>query len=301
VDNAYHSPTSIHAQQLAILLREARDVAPRQAWQRDIIESIHVLQAQKVEVVIAGDFNTAEITRGTIKEICTQCNLEVISHASNGFSSYKQGKKCIDHILGSVKIAQAVTLMCYEDYPAEYYSDHTPMFLQINLDTLKSSYGIGKLRRKRRLYSKDHENVRKYVLHKTKLCQQYQISKKIGALEEKMESPDFNLHSQDSELINTINDIDVQLDRISLEAEIQIKPRGNRKWSQDAIQCQKECVTMRYHKQLEKKRGNFSAFAELKKQIQQKSKELDILIQQQSNFMLKKLKHQLKEIPALYL
>jgi dTDP-D-glucose 4,6-dehydratase len=91
--------------------------------------------------------------------------------------------------------------MRYEDYSAEYYSDLTPMFLQINLDTLKSSYGIGKLPRKKRLYSKDHENVRKYVLHKTKLCQQYQISKKLEALEKKMESPDFNLHSQDSELI----------------------------------------------------------------------------------------------------
>jgi hypothetical protein len=185
--------------------------------------------------------------------------------------------------------------MRYEEYTTEYYSDHTPIFLQINLDTLRSSYGIGKLPRKRILYSKDHENVRKYVLHKTKLCQQYQISKKMGALEEKMDSQDFNLHSKDCELINTINDIDAQLVRISLEAEFQIKPRGNKKWSPEAIQCQKECVTMRCQKQLEKKRGNFSAFAELKKQIRQKSKELEILIQQQSNFM--KLKHQLEELP----
>jgi exonuclease III len=42
-----------------MLLREEREVTPRQAWQQDIIESIQVLQAQKVEVVIAGDFNTA--------------------------------------------------------------------------------------------------------------------------------------------------------------------------------------------------------------------------------------------------
>jgi hypothetical protein len=58
-----------------------------------------------------------------------------------------------------------------------------------------------------------------------------------------MESLDFNLHSKYSELINTINDIDAHLVRISLEAESQIKPRGNKKWSQEAIQCQKECVT----------------------------------------------------------
>jgi exonuclease III len=60
VDNVNHCPNSIHAQQLAILLREAREVTPQQAWQQDITESIQLLQAQKVEVVIAGDFNTAE-------------------------------------------------------------------------------------------------------------------------------------------------------------------------------------------------------------------------------------------------
>jgi hypothetical protein len=189
-----------------------------------------------VEVVIAGDFNTAKITRGVIKEICTPCNLEVISHSSNSFSSYKQGRKCMDHVLGSVKIAQAVTLMRYEEYSTAYYSDHAPMFLQFNLDTLWSSYGIGKMPRKRRLYSKDHENVRKYVLHKAKLCQHYQISKKIGTLEKQMESQDLNLQSSNRELIKTINDIDAQLVQISLEAELQIKPRYNKKWSPEAVQ-----------------------------------------------------------------
>jgi len=56
---------------------------------------------------------------------------------------------------------------------------------------------------------------------------------------------------------------------------------------------------MRYQKQLEKKNGNFSAFAVLKKQIRLKSKELEIFIQQQTNSKLKKLKLQLEELPQL--
>jgi hypothetical protein len=56
-------------------------------------------------------------------------------------------------------------------------------------------------------------------------------------------------------------------------------------------------IHAQHQKQLEKQRGNFPTFAELKKQIRQKNKELEILIQQQSNFMLKKLKHQLEELP----
>jgi hypothetical protein len=35
-----------------------------------------------------------------------------------------------------------------------------------------------------------------------------------------------------------------------LEAELQIKPRGNKKWSPEAVQCQKNCVTMRHQKLL---------------------------------------------------
>jgi hypothetical protein len=64
------------------------------------------------------------------------------------------------------------------------------MFLEINLDTLRISYDIGKMPRKRRLFSNDHENIRNYLLNKTNLCQQYQVSQKIGDLEKKMESQD---------------------------------------------------------------------------------------------------------------
>ena len=96
-----------------------------------------------MEIVIAGDFNSSEIEGGVIKELCTQCTLEVIRNSPEGFSSYRQGKKCIDHVLGSIKIAQAVTSIVYEDYPDMYYLDHAPIFLQFNLDTLRSSYCIG--------------------------------------------------------------------------------------------------------------------------------------------------------------
>ena len=166
VENTYHGPNSIHSQQLAILLSEARDITPRQAWQQDMIETIRILQAQHVEVVIAGDFNSSDTEGGIIKELCMQCNLEVLSRSPKGFSSYRQGKNCIDHVLGSVKIAQAAASINYEEYPDTYYSDHTPICLQFNLDTLRSSYIIGKMQRKRRLYSKDHGNVREYVRHK---------------------------------------------------------------------------------------------------------------------------------------
>jgi hypothetical protein len=54
-------------------------------------------------------------------------------HSTNGFSPDKQRRKCIDHALESIKIAQAVTLLRYEDYSTEYYSDHTPMLGRLYL------------------------------------------------------------------------------------------------------------------------------------------------------------------------
>ena len=251
-------------------MSEARDITPRQAWQQDMIETIQILQAQHVETVIAGDFNSSETEGGVIKELCTQCNLEVISNSPKGFSSYRQGKKCIDHVLGSVKISQAVTSIEYEEYPDTYYSDHTPIYLQFNLDTLRSSYSIGKMQRKRRLYSKDHENVREYVKHKAILCQHCRIKEKIEELEKKIEKDKHTTYSKDSKLIKAIIQIDSHLVRISLEAERRIIPRGNTKWSPDAVKCQKECVQLRYQKQSEYKRGNIDATKLLKKQIQKK-------------------------------
>ena len=99
-------------------------------------------------------------------------------------------------------------------------------------------------------------------------------------------------------MINAIIQIDSHLVRISLEAEQRIKPRGNTKWSPDAIKCQKECVQLRYQKQLEHKSGNIRATKALKKQIQNKSRELEDLIMQQTNTTLKNLNLQLEELPS---
>jgi hypothetical protein len=39
-------------------------------------------------------------------------------------------------VLGSTLIANTITLAEYEDYPEEYYTDHTPIIIQMHFDCL---------------------------------------------------------------------------------------------------------------------------------------------------------------------
>ena len=90
VENTHHGPTSIYSQQVAILMNEGRVVSPRQAFQQDLITTIKILQVNKIEVIIAGDFNTALISEGVIQGLCLQCNLELVNNTDSIGSTYQQ-------------------------------------------------------------------------------------------------------------------------------------------------------------------------------------------------------------------
>jgi endonuclease/exonuclease/phosphatase family metal-dependent hydrolase len=55
-----------------IILKFKRKLAPRQALQIDLIVTARIIQANQVEVVIAGDFNMAEASEGIIKALQLQ-------------------------------------------------------------------------------------------------------------------------------------------------------------------------------------------------------------------------------------
>ena len=80
IENTFHGPTLIHSQQVAILLKEKRKLTPRQAIQIDLITTVKMLQANQVEVIIAGDFNMADTSEGILKALQLKCNLEIISN-----------------------------------------------------------------------------------------------------------------------------------------------------------------------------------------------------------------------------
>jgi hypothetical protein len=60
-----------------------------------------------------------------------------------------------------------------------------------------------------------------------------------------------------SKLIKAINEFDAHLVQITLEDKLQIKSRDNKKWSPEAIPCQRECVKLQYQKELKKGEERF--------------------------------------------
>ena len=106
-----------------------------------------------------------------------------------------------------------------------------------------------------------------------------------------------NLTQESEHIYEAINTIDKLLTKISLEAERSIKPRGRTKWSSEAIQCQKDCVALRYEKQRAKKTGNIEEMKNHKKEIMRKSNELESILKDQKNSFINDLKSQIEDIP----
>ena len=99
------------------------------------------------------------------------------------------------------------------------------------------------------------------------------------------------------QIFKEINKIDDMLTNISLESERAIKPRRKFKWSREAINCQRACVTLRYEKQIAKQQGDYIALRSIRKEISKQSKELEDILKNQSNAWLKQLKAKLEELP----
>lgn len=111
-------------------------------------------------------------------------NLELSSNPDAIQSSYRLGKSCTDHALATKTLADKVYSIIYLDYPEEYYTDHKPILvtLQLNKPMGKPITQI----KHQQLHSKDQQNARKYIEHKHRLCQHYKIEEKINELEAKL-------------------------------------------------------------------------------------------------------------------
>ena len=69
-------------------MKESRMITPRQAFQQDLMTTIKMLQVNKIEVIIAGDFNTALISEGVIQGLSLQCNLELVNNTESIATTY---------------------------------------------------------------------------------------------------------------------------------------------------------------------------------------------------------------------
>ena len=183
-------------------------ISPRQAFKQDLITTIKMLQVNKIEVIIAGDFNTALISEGVIQALCLQCNLELVNNIENIGTTYRHGRSCIDHVLASSTIATKIISIEYKDYPEDYYTDHTPILLHLNIDSMINNKSLTSRQKIRRLFSKDQENSRLYIESKSKLCRHYKLQEQLEVLEQALKESEEDPAANTDAISVMINQID---------------------------------------------------------------------------------------------
>jgi hypothetical protein len=158
VQKSHHGLKSIHTKQAATLA----------TFTHDLLQMVHNLQQDSVEILIAGDYNAYNTSSGILSNLQEKCYLFRLNE-TDGIRSFRNGKHCLDHDFGSYKIRGAITQLCSEEYLQDYYSNHRPLFIQINMKSLHSTLSPCPETKHRRLFSKDYANVRLYIEKKHKL------------------------------------------------------------------------------------------------------------------------------------
>jgi hypothetical protein len=292
--------TTIAAQQEAMLQEAKRNITPRQAFHEDLVSIINTLRDQNIEIIVSGDFNSYNRKKGILLDLEVQCGLVNVCNEENTPTTYKQGTKCLDHTYVSPDILPAITELTYMDYPIEFYTDHRPIKLSIDMTNLQQSLNPIIRSPIRRIYSKDHKNVRLYITSKVKMLQHNNIESRIKRLEQDLDKSSGNIQqdtNKHNQQINELNSIDKILTRISLQAENMIKKRRRQMASPKCRAKQNEYTEIRYNLQRAKTQHDKAQIKYLKHRRRKIVEEIKDLIK---NAPSRKLEEVQVQIDALH-
>ena len=176
------------------------------------------LQSDGIEILLAGDFNEYDITKGTLKALSAQGLVHLNKEQPQ--ASYSRGKTCIDHMFISPNTLQRITGVKYVQYPEEFDTDHKPMEIILSIEKYKSSIQPSATTHTRRLFSKDWNSVQTYVSQRIKRYHHYKIQEKLTEIEYLLgKETRIENESLKSQVYQMVNELDQQHTRICLEAE----------------------------------------------------------------------------------
>ena len=127
------------AQQLSLLRQQGDKATPREAFKRDLTKFITDTIGSDDEIVIMGDFNE-EIgadSEGMVRimEEGGVVDLMTARHQKTSPATFERGKDCIDYVLASPNILQAITHAGYTPQSGGLFSDHRGLFMDIDIET----------------------------------------------------------------------------------------------------------------------------------------------------------------------
>ena len=136
------SPTAgltASAQQLSLVRQHGDKATPRDAFKRDLTKFVTDTIGADDEIVIMGDFNE-EIgadSEGIVRimEEGGLAEMMTARHQKPLPATFERGKDCIDYVLASPRILQAITHAGYTPQSGGLFSDHRGLFMDIDIET----------------------------------------------------------------------------------------------------------------------------------------------------------------------
>ena len=291
--------TTVAAQQIAMLKESKRDITPRKAFQDDLVNTIKKLRNEKAEIIVSGDFNSYDRKKGILLNLEVQCGLVNVCEEQNAPSTYKQGTRSLDHAYISPDLLPAMSEVTYMDYPIEFYTDHRPIRLKIDMTVLHQTMNPIIRNPERRIYSKDHKNVRLYITTKAKLLKHNNIDSRIERLEhnlDEIENTDIDNTKQNSQRIDELNSIDNLLTKFSLQAESMIKKRRRQMASPECRKKQNEYIEIRFNLQQAKKQKDKTQIKKLKHRRRKIVEEIKNIIKKAPSLKIKELQDKIEDL-----
>jgi hypothetical protein len=288
--------TSVHSQQVAWLHKCSWLEDPKTAMLRDLKETLQTLQQDNVMIIIGGNFNESNKNLGLHYMLATELGLQDIWDQQESPESHRRGSQCIDHIYMSQEMMECVNTMEYLDYPKEYYTDHRPMKVSLDLNSLgKVTIDVPRKQMKK-IISSDIINVKTYILQQHQLYCHYKMQKKIEALMQESELCVTVNHLLSDKIMQQANLLDKQLTQISLQTERSIKSRPKYFITKKVTSLKNQLIETRYEmsktkedpekmSNLEKKRKKI--LEELRHAIRHQSKIKNQEMMEKINTMIK--------------
>ena len=236
------------------MIMQAED--PRTATIRDLKEEIQELQKDNTLVVIGGDFNDGDKTLGLHYMMSSEVGLHDAWELQNGPQTFRRGSECIDHVYMSHELKECVQSMEYLEYPSEFYTDHRPIQLKLNMRLLNKTHILIQKEKNRKIISNDYKNVEIYITERYRLYEHYKIEIKMKKLQQEINDEGELNKQRKEELIKKLDRLDDNLTTISLQAEKMIKRRSKFYKTRRIKELQVELTEIRYQIRRDKKEKN---------------------------------------------
>ena len=183
-------PKTAFAQQWSLLReRGIHHPNPRKQFYSDLDELIASLRRQGNMIILAGDFNSTLGDDPTgLDRILHKYNLaDTIQHLHGSYhcATHIRGSKCIDYIFCSSEFLPAVQRGAILPFQSITFSDHRPIFLDLDITTTFQTPLSSLLKPHQRLLSSTHlSNCNKYIARLHSSFHRHRVFDRIKQIEQ---------------------------------------------------------------------------------------------------------------------